>query len=135
MNLMAGRSRNKPRGFTLFEVLVALAIVSIALLAALRAAGQGTSNVADLRTRLLAEWVAQNVIAEQQALGEWPPTGLQEGEATQGGLPFRWREEIVSTPNAAFRRINVRVTASADDARTLARMTGFLVNPAVSKSR
>ena len=52
---MADRRCGNRAGFTLVEVLVALAIVSIALLAALRAAGQGTSNVAELRARLLAE--------------------------------------------------------------------------------
>jgi general secretion pathway protein I len=49
------------------EVLVALAIVSIALLAALRAAGQGTSAVAELRQRLLAGWVAEDRLAEHRA--------------------------------------------------------------------
>ena len=45
-------------GFTLIEVLVALAIVAIALLAALRVAGQGANNAVDLRARLCAGWVA-----------------------------------------------------------------------------
>ena len=58
--------RRSERAFTLIEVMVALAIVSVALLAALRAAGQGTSNLGDLRTRLLASWVAENVMAEHQ---------------------------------------------------------------------
>ncbi|MNC92357.1 putative type II secretion system protein I precursor [compost metagenome] len=57
-------------GFTLIEVLVALAIVSIALLAALRAAGQGTTHAGDLRARLLAGWVAENRLAEHRARGD-----------------------------------------------------------------
>jgi len=48
-------------------VLVALAIVSIALMSALRAAGQGTNNVVELRSRLLANWVAENRLAEHRA--------------------------------------------------------------------
>ena len=57
----------KRAGFTLIEVLVALAIVSIALMSALRAAGQGTNNVGELRSRLLAGWVAENLLAEHRA--------------------------------------------------------------------
>jgi len=116
-------------GFTLIEVLVALAIVSIALLAALRAAGQGTSNVEALRARLLAGWVAENVLAEQRARGEWPSTGLQRGTQRQGGIEFAWREEIIATPNARFRRVDIRVFAAPGEAQQLSHLTGFVVDP------
>jgi general secretion pathway protein I len=118
----------KRGGFTLVEVLVALAIVSIALLSALRAAGQGTNNVAELRSRLLAGWVAENILAEHRARAEWLPLGIRRGSARQGGLEFAWREEVIATPNAAFRRVDVRVFASADEAHYLAHIAGFIVN-------
>lgn len=121
----------KRAGFTLVEVLVALAIVSIALLAALRAAGQGTSNFGELRARLLAGWVAENLVAEQRARGEWLPLGIQRGMGQQAGIAFAWREEVIATPNPAFRRIDVFVSAAADEPRYLARLTGFLVQPPV----
>jgi general secretion pathway protein I len=126
---MARWHRNSRQGFTLFEVLVALAIIAIALLSAMRAAGQGTNNVSELRAHLLAGWVAQNVLAEQRARGDWPSTGVLDGKARQGGIDFGWREEIIGTPNAAFRRVDIFVFAEAGEARTLARMTGFLVRP------
>lgn len=126
---MARWHRNSRQGFTLFEVLVALAIIAIALLAAMRAAGQGTNNVSELRAHLLAGWVAQNVLAEQRARGDWPSTGVLDGKVRQGGMDFGWREEIIGTPNAAFRRVDIFVFAEAGDSRTLARMTGFLVRP------
>ena len=59
--------RNNEAGFTLIEVLAALAIIAVALMAALRATGQGTSNVGELRSRLFASWVAENLLAEQRA--------------------------------------------------------------------
>lgn len=116
-------------GFTLVEVLVALAIVAFALMAALRAAGQGSASVGELRSRLLAGWVAENLIVEHRARGEWLPVGIRRGNAHQGGVEFAWREEVVTTPNPAFRRVDVFVYGPGDESRSLARLTGFLVQP------
>ena len=121
----------KQTGFTLVEVLVALAIVSIALLAALRAAGQGTNTVGELRSRLLAGWVAENLLAEHRARGDWLPPGIQRGNDREGGVEFGWREEVIATPNPAFRRIDVFVFATAEESRTLAHFSGFAVHPPV----
>ena len=120
-------SRN--RGFTLVEVLVALAIVSIALMAALRAAGQATSASAELRQRLFASWVAENRLAEHRARGDWLPLGIGRGTQSQGGIDFAWREEVIATPHPAFRRVDVFVSAPLDESRSLARLTGFVVRP------
>ena len=117
------------RGFTLVEVLVALAIVSIALMAALRAAGQGTAAAGELRLRLLAGWVAENRLAEHRARGDWLPLGIARGTQGEAGIEFAWREEVIATPNPAFRRLDVFVSAPAEESRALARLTGFVVRP------
>lgn len=116
-------------GFTLIEVLVALAIISIALLASLRVAGGGTHSVGELRARLLAGWVAENVLAEQRARGVWLAPGMQRGLARQGGIDFAWREEVVATPNSLFRRVDIHVSAAQDETRALAHLVGFTVHP------
>jgi general secretion pathway protein I len=117
------------RGFTLVEVLVALAIVSIALMAALRAAGQATSASGELRLRVFAGWVAENRLAEHRARGDWLPPGIARGTQSQGGIEFAWREEVIPTPNASFRRVDVFVSAPAEETRALAHLTGFVVQP------
>lgn len=129
MAIWRGAKRN---GFTLVEVLVALAIISIALLAALRVASAGTSSVGELRARLFAGWVAENVLAEQRARGEWPPPGIRRGTQSQGGIEFVWREEVIPTPNVTFRRVDIRVFAAPEEARALAHLVGFVVNPPVA---
>jgi general secretion pathway protein I len=126
---MAIWRNGRRNGFTLVEVLVALAIISIALLAALRVAGEGTSSVGELRARLLAGWVAQNILAEQRARGEWPPPGMRRGTQRQGAIEFAWREEVIATPNSAFRRVDIRVFAAPEEAHALAHLIGFVVNP------
>ena len=116
-------------GFTLVEVLVALAIISIALMAALRAAGQGTNNVGELRSRLLAGWVAENRLAEHRAREDWLPLGIQRGTESQGGFEFGWREEVIATPNPAFRRVDVLVFTNNEESHSLAHLAGFVVRP------
>lgn len=115
-------------GFTLIEVLVALAIVAVALAATLRVAGQSTANVGEMRSRLLAGWVAENLLAEHRARGDWLPLGIQRGQEREGSIDFIWRREVIATPHPAFRRIDVFVFTAPEESRTLAHYTAFLVN-------
>ncbi len=97
--------KRPPRGFTLIEVLVALAILAVALAAASRASLMMADSSSALRERLLAGWVAQNRLAELQARRAWPDPGTREGETEQAGLKLVWRETASPTQNRAFRRV------------------------------
>jgi len=112
------------RGFTLVEVLVALAVLGLALVAAMRAGGQGTIGFAQARERMLADWVAADRLAELRAAGVWPDPGISEGEAEQGGERFRWRQKVSPTPNGDFRRAAVEVAGR--DGVVLSELVGVL---------
>ena len=114
------------RGFTLLESLVALAILAIAMAAMLRATSASTTHAEAMRVRLLADWVAQNRIALHAGRGDWLPIGSQQGEEVQAGLKFIWREEISSTPNPSFRRIEVSVTSAEEPDHALRHLNGYL---------
>jgi general secretion pathway protein I len=108
---MASRSpcSAAPAGFTLLEVLVALVIVGTALAASLRAIGSLTQNSSDLRAAMMATWSAENRLTQIRLAHEWPPLGGRSFDCAQGELALRCEEQIVATPNPAFRRVEVAV--------------------------
>lgn len=116
------------RGFTLVEVLVALAIVATALMASLRAVGEMSATSRELELRLLADMSAQNRIAMVRAARQFLPVGRNQFACPQGGIAFVCREEIKSTPNPLFRRIEVRVYVEGDDEYHYAEVIGIFAN-------
>jgi general secretion pathway protein I len=127
---MSTWQHDRSPGFTLVEVLVAMTIVAVALLAALRVATQGTNDAAELHARLLAGWVAADRLAEHRVRGDWLDVGVQTGTQYQGKLQFGWREEVSTTPNAAFRRVDTYVFLPDQATHDLAHTVGLIVNPA-----
>ena len=115
-------------GFTLIEMLVALAILAIALAAVHRSVAGSLDNAHELKLRLLASWVADNRLAELRATRLLPPTGETSGEETQAGIPFHWTIQVSTTPNPYVERAEIRVAGSADSDHALAILVGYLVN-------
>ncbi|ROR29566.1 type II secretion system minor pseudopilin GspI [Inmirania thermothiophila] len=117
------------RGFTLVEVLVALAVLAIALGAAVRAVSAAAAAQARLETRTLAQWVAANLVAEQRALGAWPDPGRSDGTAVMGRRAWRWVLTVSRTPDPDLRRLEVAVAPEEAPAQTATRLVAFLARP------
>ena len=121
------------RGFTLVEILVALAIVAIGLATAVRATSQVISGTESARIRLVATWVAQDRLAERSARADWPAPGTASGNAGQGPFAFAWREIVSATADPAVRRIDIAVAEPARPDYVVARLTGYLFAPEAKK--
>ena len=114
------------RGFTLIEILVALALLAVALAAGMRALAQGADGASTLKARTLALWVAQNRLAAAQIAPDALVAGESRGDATQAGMAFVWTVEVSATPNPAFRRVDIAVAERDTPGYMLARLTGYV---------
>ena len=115
-------------GFTLLEVLVALAIVGTALGASLRAVGSLTQNSTDLRASLMATWSAENRLSQIRVAGEWPQLGNRNFDCPQGELALVCQESVFATPNPVFRRVEVAVVDANNPERRIIKLTQVVPN-------
>ena len=124
-------SARRAAGFTLVEILVALAVLAIALTAAAHSLGAAVDTTVALRERTLARWVAEDRLAEVELKGEWPALDTKEGDAEMGGRKFHWVQETGVTPVARMRRVELSVMPPGGKV-ALVRLTGFVEQTATS---
>ncbi len=122
----------RQQGFTLLEVLVALLLLALALVALVRLAGLDARASAQLRDATLAQWVAANVLSETRLRQPFPAIGRSSGESRMGQQRWRWTLDVRSTDEPGIRRLDVDVVVAGDvprDAGVAAHLTGFASQP------
>lgn len=127
------QSSDGMRGFTLIEVVAALAIIAVGMLAVYKTIGDTTNNVGYLRDKSLAAWIADNRIVEMRLAGEFPSVDQTEGDVEYGGRSWHWVANVSQTPVNGLRRIDVRVRREGDPAESsLVTLAGFVGATATS---
>lgn len=119
-------SAKSATGFTLVEILVALAILAIALMAASRAVAVSIFSAGHVKQALLADCVARNRLVRHKIERDWPAVGTLSGQEKQAGFEFSWQEDVSATPHARFRRVDVIVSDPAGGKSELRRLIGYV---------
>ena len=117
LNMRTPASQN---GFALVEVLVGLAVLSIAMLAGLRAIANGADTQLAVSQRTMALWSADNALMNLRASRAWPDLGTTTFSCPQASYIFVCQRKVISTPNPAFRRIELTVYLSSPDSAEVA---------------
>ena len=99
----------RTRGFTLVEVLVALAIVAIALAAGMQATSSLTSNALRQSSMMLAQLCAENELTRVRLARQMPGVGDTRLSCRQGEVVYEVGLSVRPTPNPNFRRVDAQV--------------------------
>jgi general secretion pathway protein I len=122
------KQRASIKGFTLIEVMVALAIVAFSLTAITASMNQMIDAANSMRERTYASWIAQNKITELRMANATPETSSSSGEVTYANADWEWQATVSETGVDNFYRIDVSVSHAGSEyiVRTV---TGFVGEP------
>jgi len=120
------------RGFTLIEVLVALAIVAIGMAAVLEALTSSANTAMYLQDKTFAEWVALNRIETVRLSGSVPAAGTSDDEIDYAGRKWEWQQKVTAKGISRIVQIEVDVrpadSNAADNRGWYASAVGFMGN-------
>ncbi len=120
----------KSKGFTLIEVMVALAIAALGLAAVAASVSQMIDAASSMRQRTYADWIAQNKIAEMRLLNVVPETSSTSGELMYAGSEWGWRATVSETGIENLFRLDVAVSIAANEG-AIRTVTGFIGEPGI----
>jgi general secretion pathway protein I len=113
------------RGFTLLEILIALVVLSMVGITAVKASGNAVNNILYLKQQTFGHWVAMNKAAEI----ELAPLGWEReaGSGTQVmvGAQWPWAVTIHETPDPDMMRVEVAVWAGGEEGEPVAVVTMY----------
>jgi len=122
--------KDSTKGFTLIEVMVALAVITIGLAAVIKTVSSTTMNSIHLRDKTFAYWVAQNQLAEIELTDSTPGKGFTDGEEKMAGVTWYWTRKVEGTEDPDTSRIEVSVRKDKDkSAENFATLITLAFNP------
>jgi general secretion pathway protein I len=103
------------RGFTLIEVLVALFIVALGMVAMFKSLSSAADNVMQMRERTFAAWVGFNQLATERLKAGTSATGKKDGDVEFAGLRWHWQQTIEDMQLPGVKRITIQIRSADDD--------------------
>ena len=109
------RTHPHQRGFTLLEVMVALAVLAITMGALIKVTDSYAFNAGYLQEKTLAQWIAENKAVEYRLMQEFPAVGSKSGETEMARVDWQWRVKISNTDDKRLRRLDISVALKQGD--------------------
>jgi general secretion pathway protein I len=121
--------KNRERGFTLLEIMIALAVLAMGMAAIMMSASQTSNNLAYMKDKTLAHWVAMNKLTELQLDKNWPGVGVKTGDYEMANRDWHWEVKVSDTEDKDVRRVDLDVYSGRDTDQSLAYVMGYLGRP------
>ncbi|CAH0532341.1 hypothetical protein VST7929_00159 [Vibrio stylophorae] len=115
------------RGFTLLEVMVALAIFALSSMALLQSMSQHSSTLIHLQQNLFANWVAEN--QQVKVALEGVPSSTKQGKSEMAGQTFYWKIQPQKTSEGSLVAVDVAVSTEANFASQLLQIRSYRAKP------
>ena len=116
----------KPLGFTLIEVMLAMAVFAIAGVALLGVADNNYRHISHIEEQMFANWVASNQLVEASLDKTWPPKNNRKGKVEMAGRTWYWQQKVIKTANKELRAVNMQVRLNEDDELVSASLMTYL---------
>jgi len=116
----------KKSGFTLIEVMLAMAVFAVAGVALLGVADNNYRHISHLEEQMFANWVASNQLVEVSLDKTWPPRNNRKGKVEMAGRTWYWQQKVVKTANKEMRGLTMEVRLNEDDELVTASLMTYL---------
>ncbi len=124
------KNRKNCQGFTLLEVIIALGIVAVGILAVSRAITGFAETAFSLEQRMIAGWVASNRFETLRILKSSPVPGTTHGSEEMADRVWYFRETTTTTADPYLFRIDITVFADEEETEEVGSLYGYLLNEA-----
>lgn len=123
------KGNSKTAGFTIIEVLVAMAILAVAGVAVVRSTSQHINAISTVKDVTFSSWVAENRMVELQLDNKWPPSNNKKGKMEMAGREWYWRQKVEKVTDDKMRKVTVHVFANENDEESVYELMMFLGDP------
>ncbi|SEL57303.1 type II secretion system protein I (GspI) [Colwellia chukchiensis] len=121
--------RRSNKGFTLIEVMLAMAVFSIAGVAILATTDTNVRNLGYLESKVIANWVASNQLVAAKLDQAWPPKNNKKGKVELAGQEWLWQQKVLKTTDNDLRAIVMEVRLDEKSSAPLSSLMTYLSKP------
>lgn len=115
------------KGFTLIEVMVAMAVFAIAGVALIASTSTHFTNLSVLETKMLANWVASNQLVEASLEQSWPLKNNKKGKVELAGREWFWQQKIAKTNDKNMSQVSIEIRLKETDKLSLSSLSTYVI--------